>query len=275
MMWTLLIACASPSGRAADPADPPPAPAAEPVAEAPAPEADGAKLGLRAVGDGVDSGVVAHGELRYRVVRIDLRQARLDLVGQGRRGQPRSIEEVDQQLASEGRRRVVATNAGIFHPGHRPAGLHVEDGEIVTPLDLGDGGGNFYLKPNGVFHVDRDGAHVVDAARWRPTDGLRLATQSGPALLIDGALHPRLKPDSTSLKLRSAVCPSDPHTVHLVLSEGLVRFYDLAVFLRDGLGCRDALYLDGTISRLWAPDLPDDGLVTRFAGFLVVTEPAP
>ena len=40
-----------------------------------------------------------------------------------------------------------------------------------------------------------------------------------------------------------------------MISDGAVSFGRLARFLRDGLGCRDALYLDGYVSSLWAPEL--------------------
>ena len=46
-------------------------------------------------------------------------------------------------------------------------------------------------------------------------------------------------------------------------------------FFRDRLGCADALYLDGTISRLWAPGLGRDDGGGAFQGILAVTKMAP
>jgi uncharacterized protein YigE (DUF2233 family) len=43
--------------------------------------------------------------------------------------------------------------------------------------------------------------------------------------------------------------------VAFVISESPVTFYEFASFFRDSLHCRDALYLDGTISSLYAPSL--------------------
>jgi len=34
-----------------------------------------------------------------------------------------------------------------------------------------------------------------------------------------------------------------------------VTFHEFAQFFRDTLGCRDALYLDGSVSSLYAPQL--------------------
>ncbi len=38
-----------------------------------------------------------------------------------------------------------------------PVGLLVEDGRTLSPVATGDGAGNFFLKPNGIFMIGRDG----------------------------------------------------------------------------------------------------------------------
>jgi len=52
--------------------------------------------------------------------------------------------------------------------------------------------GNFHLKPNGVFWIDDAGApHVAATDSYLALKtSPEWATQSGPMLLIDGALHP-------------------------------------------------------------------------------------
>lgn len=216
------------------------------------------------LGDGVTYRVIAHAGVRYRVVTVDLDQAALRLVGQ-EPGGPHRPEDLARAL---GPTWFAATNAGLYHTVDAPVGLYVADGVAYAPLELGRGIGNFYLRPNGVFTVDGVGARVVDSAAYVPMGQVQLATQSGPALVLNGALHPALDPASTWLTVRNAVGVSDPHTVHLVLSEGPVRFYDLATLLRDRLGCTDALYLDGHISGMWGPSLPDGTHAHAYAGFL-------
>lgn len=81
------------------------------------------------------------------------------------------------------------------------------------------------------------------------------ATQSGPMLVIAGALHPAIHANGTSRLLRNGVGVRNPHTAYFVISEGPVSFGRFARFFRDRLGCRDALFLDGTVSSLWAPRL--------------------
>ena len=207
--------------------------------------------------------VVHHGH-RYTVLTLDLREVTVDLVGQ--RGGPRAFDELPDGVA--------ATNAGIFHSPDRPVGLWAEDGRVLHALERGDGAGNFFMKPNGVFWIDGDGAHIDDAARFVAPPTLRIATQSGPLLVDDGVLHPALQPDSPSMKLRSAIGVDGPWRVHWVVSAEPVRFHDLATLLRDVLGATDALYLDGTISGMaadGAPVPPDEA----YAGFLVAADRAP
>jgi uncharacterized protein YigE (DUF2233 family) len=75
-------------------------------------------------------------------------------------------------------------------------------------------------------------------------------------LVIDGALHPRFLPDSTSRYVRNGVGVSaDGATIYFVISDEPVTFHEFARLFRDGLGTPDALYFDGNISRLYAPEI--------------------
>lgn len=64
-----------------------------------------------------------------------------------------------------------------------------------------------------------------------------------------------------------------PQRVHLMLSRDAVRLEIFARFFQAQLGCTDALYLDGAISRLYPPALQGGQVDTSgdFAGFLTVT----
>ena len=209
------------------------------------------------------------------VARVDLRRARLDLLGQGDSSEVRTFEEAEAWAAREGRRMVVATNAGIFEPGLVPTGLFVSEGTRHVPLNTRAGAGNFYLEPNGVFSVDAQGR-----ARVRPTRGHSgspvLATQSGPLVLSEGEMHPLFNADSPNRRVRSGVGvdPRNRHVVWLALSAEPVRFHEMATFFRDDLGCREALYLDGVISGMAGPGIPDEmARPGPFAGMLVATLP--
>ena len=119
---------------------------------------------------------------------------------------------------------------------------------------------NFYKKPNGVFYFGDDEAGVLETGLFlnvRPE--ARFATQSGPMLVIDGAIHPAFIEDSTDRKPRNGVGVSSPTEVHFAISEDRVNFHSFARFFRDRLGCDDALFLDGgTAPGLYAPELGRD-----------------
>ena len=77
-------------------------------------------------------------------------------------------------------------------------------------------------------------------------------------LVIDGRIHPKIRPDGTSAKIRNGVGVDDRGEVLFVIADEPVTFDVFARLFRDGLGCRDALFLDGTLSALYAPELKRD-----------------
>ena len=168
-----------------------------------------------------------------------------------------TFARLEETLAAEGQRLVFAMNGGMYHPDRRPVGLHVEDGAERAPLVRRAGPGNFGMLPNGVFCIADKGFAVVETLAFdaaRPA--CRFATQSGPMLVTGGALHPRFLPDSDSRFIRNGVGVSpDGRTAYLAISDRAVTFHDFGRLFRDRLGTPEALYLDGSISRLYAPDL--------------------
>lgn len=214
---------------------------------------------------GVETRLVTHEGAAFRVVTVDLRRAAIDLVGQPRG--PHTVAELERDLGDGW---VAATNAGMFHGPDQPVGLWTVDGAETAPIELTPGEGNFYMRPNAVFTIDGGGSRVVDSRKYGPVGAVHLATQSGPALVLRGRIHPKFDPDSTFLNVRSGVGVTDAHTVHLVLSEEPVRFWTIATLFRDVLHAPDALYLDGHISGLWGPELPPSTRAFAYAGFLVV-----
>lgn len=149
-----------------------------------------------------------------------------------------------------------AMNGGMFHKDFRPVGLYVQDGKELSPASDGGGYGNFGLLPNGIFCIGEDVKVWESASFAKASPACTYATQSGPMLVIDGALHPRFLPDSTSYKLRNGVGTSaDGSRAVFAISNGYVTFHHFARLFRDHLGLPDALFLDGSVSRLHAPQL--------------------
>jgi uncharacterized protein YigE (DUF2233 family) len=213
------------------------------------------KHGLLALALAVASfAATAQGSDLFTVVRVDV--AKLRLFWRDDKGQPlRRLDRLAAWQKAEGRMLTFGMNAGMYHADAGPVGLLVIDGRELAPLNLDDGQGNFFLKPNGVFLVDAQGARVVDAVDYPALkEGVRLATQSGPLLLKHGEIHPAFRPSSASRYIRNGVCAQGTQAV-FVISERPVTFREFASFFLDGLDCQDALYLDGAVSSLWSKAL--------------------
>jgi len=167
-----------------------------------------------------------------------------------------SFRRVDEVLGLEGLRLGVAMNAGMYHDDRSAVGLYIEDGAEQQRLITSDGPGNFGLLPNGVFCVTDGAAQVIETLTYQADPpACRHATQSGPMLVIGGALHPRFLPDSTSRYIRNGVGVDRDGTVWFAISDRPVTFHEFGRLFRDGLSTPNALFLDGNISRLYAPGL--------------------
>lgn len=188
----------------------------------------------------------------YLVLPVDTATEKLTLFMHDAQGQPyRSLERVAAAVASSGGALRFAMNAGMYEEDGSPVGLLVIDGKQLAPLNRRDAWGNFYLKPNGVFALTRQGPRVVATEEYPDIAAeVVLATQSGPMLLKDGVIHPRFLPDSTSRHVRNGVCAVGA-TAYFVMSRRAVTLYEFAVYFKDKLQCRDALYLDGSVSSVW------------------------
>lgn len=152
---------------------------------------------------------------------------------------------------------IFAMNAGMYHANRDAVGLFIEDGVERYKINRNEGPGNFHLLPNGIFYLEGNRAGVA-ATETYVASAIQpdFATQSGPMLVIDGTLHPRFIKDGTSRKIRNGVGVSDDgKTVTFALSEERVNFYDFGRLFRDQLNIDNALFLDGSISRIYVRDL--------------------
>jgi uncharacterized protein YigE (DUF2233 family) len=193
--------------------------------------------------------------LSYTVCEVSAAQD-LRLFQSGPDGAYGSFNAVEEALAAKGETLGFGMNAGMYHPDLRPVGLYIEEGVEKAPLVTREGPGNFALLPNGVFCIG-EGLRVIESLAYKAAPPkCRFATQSGPMLVIDGALHPKFTAGSESLHIRNGVGTSDDgKTAYFAISNQPVNFYDFARLFRDKLGVKNALYLDGAISRLLAPEI--------------------
>ncbi|MES1201606.1 MAG: phosphodiester glycosidase family protein [Pseudomonadota bacterium] len=192
----------------------------------------------------------------FLVCAFDSRREDLRFADRGAEGvYLRSFRALRGALGNDAARVRYAMNAGMFDDDGEPIGLYVEAGAEKHGLNTAHGPGNFHMLPNGVFSADSDGAlHVetTDAYALRAPHP-QWATQSGPMLVINDELHPAIQPNGASLNIRNGVGVRDAHHAFFVISEAPVSFGRLARFFRDRLHCANALYLDGSVSSVWAP----------------------
>ena len=74
-------------------------------------------------------------------------------------------------------------------------------------------------------------------------------------LVINGALHPRFLSDSTSRNIRNGVGIARDGLLYAAISDEAVTFHEFARLFRDQLETPNALFLDGRVSRLYAPGI--------------------
>lgn len=186
-----------------------------------------------------------------------------------------SFSAIQSQLKAKKRKLVFAFNAGMYHPDRQPVGLFISNGKKTTSVKIGYGTGNFSLKPNGVFYLEKNRAAVEETTAFIANKRQpQLATQSGPMLVINNKLHPMFQKISHSKKIRNGVgVKSGGKTVIFALSENRLNFYAFARFFRDRLKTPNALYLDGTISQIYSPQTNRTDSGTHMGPMIGVTAP--
>ncbi|MBF0357649.1 MAG: phosphodiester glycosidase family protein [Magnetococcales bacterium] len=181
-----------------------------------------------------------------------------------------TLSAVKEAVQSEDKTLLFATNGGMYHFNRHPVGLYIEDGAVISPLNLEDNWGNFFLKPNGIFATTKSGPVVVDSTEFSTLKNVINATQSGPLLLKMGKIHPAFKINSTSVFIRSGVGVTPEGRTVFAISLKPVNFYQFARLFRDKLGVDNALYLDGDISQVYLPESPAMGKENMFGPIIGV-----
>ncbi len=212
---------------------------------------------------------------KFTVCAFDPRHEDIRLFWKGADGRPYgSLAALAGDLRAKGLRLAFAMNAGMFKEDQSPVGLYVEKGQKLHGADTRGGASNFHMKPNGVFWIGDGAAGVTETSRYLAAPpAARYATQSGPMLIVDGKIHPRIQPNGTSEKIRNGVGISDTGAVEFAIAEEPVTFDAFARLFRDALGCRNALFLDGSVSSLYAPELNRDDEVGPIGPIVGVVRP--
>ncbi len=72
-------------------------------------------------------------------------------------------------------------------------------------------------------------------------------------LVIDNVIHSVFNEGSKNLNIRNGVGILENGNLVFVMSKNEINFYDFAFYFKK-LGCKNALYLDGYVSRTYLPE---------------------
>lgn len=184
----------------------------------------------------------------------------------------RSLKRLKKNVEKNGKELRFAMNGGMYQEDYKPLGLFIQNQKMITPLNVREGKGNFYIKPNGIFYLTTDKkAFLATTQNFKDDGQINFATQSGPILLVNGQINPEFKQNSDNLNLRNGVCVLEGNKVVFSISRKEVNFYDFAQHFKD-LGCQDALYLDGFVSRMYLPEKNIEDLDGDFGVIIGITE---
>lgn len=193
-------------------------------------------------------------EEKFVDFKIDLKKQQLKFYWKDKNNKPfGSLQNLKDWLDSNGQKLVFAMNGGMYKTDNSPLGLFIESTKVVTPLNTRSGNGNFYLKPNGIFYLTTDNKAIIcKTENFKFNSSIKYATQSGPMLVIDGQIHPSFKEGSTNLNIRNGVGILPDGQILFLMSKTGINFYDFADYFKKA-GCKNALYLDGFVSRTYLP----------------------
>ncbi len=200
---------------------------------------------------------------------VDLQQTDLAFFYQDDQGENfGNAKNLKEYLAGKNKQLRFAMNGGMYNKDRTPQGLFIENGKQIGPIDRKEKGyGNFYLQPNGIFYITEDQkAKVVTTANYKNNEQVKYATQSGPMLVIDGAIHPVFQEGSKHLHIRNGVGVLPNGDLLFAMSKETINLFDFATFFKEKQ-CKNALYLDGFVSRTY---LPSENWIQEDGGFGVM-----
>ncbi len=166
----------------------------------------------------------------------------------------KEFKNLNRWLEKKHKKLLFAMNGGMYMENSMPLGLYVEKGKVVRKTNrVKKAFGNFYMQPNGVFFITKkNNAYIKKTTDFKYKKYIKFATQSGPMLLINSKIHPRFMKGSKNIHIRNGVGVLADGRLLFAISNELINFYDFATFFKNN-GCKNALYFDGFVSKIYFP----------------------
>lgn len=152
---------------------------------------------------------------------------------------PSSVSGASVEQLAKQSHALIAVNGGFFTPNYQSLGLRIQAGIMRSPIKPVSWWGVFYIRN----HIPT----IVSQRKFKETAGIYFAVQSGPRLVVNGAI-PALK---NTVDDRSALCITKQQQIIIIVTQGSsLSMHDFANLLSmpehfGGLSCYNALNLDG------------------------------
>jgi len=171
-------------------------------------------------------------------------------------------------------------NAGMYQRDSNPVGLLISNGKKLK--DVTDNSkkisDNYHMYPNGIFYIKNNKASIIETEKYitdkkSNESSISQATQSGPMLVINNEHHKRFNYGSKNLHIRNGVGILADERIIFIISNERVNFFDFSTVFQDVFGCKNALYLDGAISKMYIKGDKKNSMGNgTFGPFIVITD---
>jgi uncharacterized protein YigE (DUF2233 family) len=139
-------------------------------------------------------------------------------------------------------------NAGITDSFCAPLGYYVNQSKLLQDVNLNDGKGNFYLKPNGALLMTTDDIVICESSMIKNYKNVILGIQSGPMLLNNGIVNSQFNPSSQNKNIRCGVGlyenQNSEKFLVFCISNNPVSFYSFSQMFLTKMKCTTALCLE-------------------------------
>lgn len=166
-----------------------------------------------------------------------------------------NIGTLISKLGDKNNHLILAMNGGMYLEDQSPQGLYIENSKTIKATNtIKSAYGNFYMQPNGIFYIHKNGtAGVCKTDDIQKVSNIQYATQSGPMLVHNGRINAHFNKNSSSTYIRNGLGILPDGKVLFAISSEKLNLYRFADFFKQN-GCENALYLDGFVSRIYLPE---------------------